>query len=577
MIRFIDEISQMISGMYNKILKSLTFSGSEVKTDSNGKYITINRSDTNATYNLTTNLASNPTDYNTSTFKWTSSDSSYTSVDTTGKITCYKRDDNGTNIIVDSFKGITATIRVLIKQLVTDITISGDTSDIETDGTNTRTYTDSVLPSDANDKSVTWSTDIPTVATSMGNGVIKFLTSGNVKVSVSTNDGSNKSATSNNIYVVNLSDYSGANLVTKYSSEIANFSNDVWAWIKNRINNGNYTGIHVGDYIPTSITYTNNSTTTTDTINVQIAGIDTYNGDNGGITILHHIDFISSGFLSNYDSAWNDSEYDNNNGSDMTPYPWIDSVIFSALNYNIYNSFSSTLKSQITQKRMLLEQRYTAGTNISSDNGQSWSDIGNLWLPTEYEVFGSLINSDATYGKGNSIKYALYNNLNNKIKSADWWLLSVSAIDYDNACYVNTSGSSSIAGNFSQKATYTVYKNFPICFRISSESNRVRATSISVSVDTSDLSGNKTTTFGSGVTNYPTRNCTFTITPSNATTNYIEWYSSNESVAFFKNKYEGKAYFNSSGTVYFYAKTVDGSNLTSNNTGTINVTVTSVS
>ena len=69
-----------------------------------------------------------------------------------------------------------------------------------------------------------------------------------------------------------------------FATEISKFS-DPWAWVKNRIQNGNYAGINVGDYIPITIN--------TETVEMQVAGVDVYTGatDNG---LGHHIDFILS-------------------------------------------------------------------------------------------------------------------------------------------------------------------------------------------------------------------------------------------------------------------------------------------
>ena len=43
--------------------------------------------------------------------------------------------------------------------------------------------------------------------------------------------------------------YPGVDLTVKHAEEIASYDN-VWAWIKARITAGNYSQIHVADYIP---------------------------------------------------------------------------------------------------------------------------------------------------------------------------------------------------------------------------------------------------------------------------------------------------------------------------------------
>ena len=62
--------------------------------------------------------------------------------------------------------------------------------------------------------------------------------------------------------------YEGVDLTQKFTSEIANYS-DEWAWIKARIQAGNFKGIYVCDYIP--ITCSNGYV-----LNAQVAGINTY-------------------------------------------------------------------------------------------------------------------------------------------------------------------------------------------------------------------------------------------------------------------------------------------------------------
>jgi hypothetical protein len=79
--------------------------------------------------------------------------------------------------------------------------------------------------------------------------------------------------------------YPGVDLTTKFASEISGYS-DPWAWIKARISAGNYSKLHVGDYIP--VTCTNGNI-----FNARIAGIDTYKGY-GDSEIGRHIDFISA-------------------------------------------------------------------------------------------------------------------------------------------------------------------------------------------------------------------------------------------------------------------------------------------
>lgn len=80
--------------------------------------------------------------------------------------------------------------------------------------------------------------------------------------------------------------YPGVDLTGKFVDEIAAapYSGDAWAWIKARIKAGDYTGIHVKDFIPFT-------TTNGVTLRAEVAGIDTYL-NYGDKAVGHHIDFI---------------------------------------------------------------------------------------------------------------------------------------------------------------------------------------------------------------------------------------------------------------------------------------------
>lgn len=76
--------------------------------------------------------------------------------------------------------------------------------------------------------------------------------------------------------------YPGVNLAEKFAAEIANYPN-AQAWIKAREQAGDYTGIHVGDWLPLRANNVDFKAT--------IMGIDTYTGY-GDVAVPHHIDWI---------------------------------------------------------------------------------------------------------------------------------------------------------------------------------------------------------------------------------------------------------------------------------------------
>lgn len=282
--------------------------------------------------------------------------------------------------------------------------------------------------------------------------------------------------------------YAGVDLSVKFVTEIAGYT-DVWAWIKARIQAGNFTGIHIGDYIP----FTMNAGTVTDgttpytfssqSMQAQIAGIDTYYGY-GDTALGHHIDFITKTVV-NTAIPWQPNN--NNNATSVNAHPWLTSKLYAILNgvnnytTSAYNSVAhgyalssgsvlsllpSALQNVIINKKQLVETRYSASGLLTSSPGWNWSNMGKLWLPNEFEVYGSPVWSAQDYANGNVIQYPIFAGSNSKIKTNSsgtrtlWWLSVVFDGDYISSCVVaNTGGAYYYACSNS-----TV--NIPICFRI---------------------------------------------------------------------------------------------------------------
>ena len=292
--------------------------------------------------------------------------------------------------------------------------------------------------------------------------------------------------------LINNRIYDGRDLTQVFSSEISNYS-DEWAWIKSRIQSGNYSGLYVGDYIPVTINAgtVGGSSIASQTFKCQIAGIDTYTGC-CDVEVGHHIDFISKEVIDST-VTWNPT--DNNNGTANTSYPWLASGVYAWLNginnyttsaYNnvahgancenagILQLLPSKLSNLIVSKRNLLDQRYDSTKLLTYSLGWDWTDMGKLWLPNEIEVYGTQIRSNLGYVQGYwnpeanmGVSYPLYvNSGRNRIKRVSngdrstWWLSSVGGNDPTHVCLVNGIGHAD--GNL---ATRTGIR-CPLCFRI---------------------------------------------------------------------------------------------------------------
>lgn len=249
--------------------------------------------------------------------------------------------------------------------------------------------------------------------------------------------------------------YEGRDLTQVHAKEIADFT-DEWNWIKERIQARNYTGIHVGDYIPM------NAENGNQTYNMQIAGIDTYYNTQD-LKIGHHIDFISKEcYIRPF--QWNTTA--NNNGTSAKNSPYLASNIYKVLGELASAVLPQEVQNQIVEKKTIIERRYSSGGALTASTTQSVQYIGKLWLPSEYEVFGSVIRGTPEWSQGQAVQYPLFANSgknrakimvgSNKI--VNWWLLTTYYGDTTHICTVGKNASINGASN------YTIY--FPICFRI---------------------------------------------------------------------------------------------------------------
>lgn len=247
--------------------------------------------------------------------------------------------------------------------------------------------------------------------------------------------------------------YKGRDLTTVFADEIAGYT-DAWAWIHARITAGNYSGIYVGDYIP--ITVKN------ETVQMQVAGIDVYTNttDQG---LGHHIDFISRDCFSET-VQWNTTNNNNGNATDGSPYMVSNLHTWLA---TLSSHLPQAVKNHIVTKRSLMEIRYSASGALTDSTSWEWKDMGLLWVPHEYEVFGSVVWATKGYGQGQAMQYPIFaNSWLNRIKGAGhggsrcgWWLASVGSGSSTNACHVNHHGA---ASNWNASYAHRV----PVCFRI---------------------------------------------------------------------------------------------------------------
>ena len=127
-----------------------------------------------------------PSDATDKTIRWTSSDTSVLAISQKGLIKAKKR---GTaTVTATTHNGLVAKCVVTVKQPVTGVELNKSSFSIYT-GKTYQLECD-VLPSDANTKTVTWTSSAPSVATVSSKGLVTALKAGTTTVTVKTKDGS---------------------------------------------------------------------------------------------------------------------------------------------------------------------------------------------------------------------------------------------------------------------------------------------------------------------------------------------------------------------------------------------------
>ena len=132
-------------------------------------------------------VIASPSDAEGYTLRWESSDEAVASVSDDGEVTALSA---GTADITVSSGEISATCAVTVKEPVIPVeSVSLDVQQIELGIAETYALQATVLPENATDKTVTWTSSAPEIVSVDENGTVESLAAGNATVTVTTVDG----------------------------------------------------------------------------------------------------------------------------------------------------------------------------------------------------------------------------------------------------------------------------------------------------------------------------------------------------------------------------------------------------
>ena len=242
-----------------------------------------------------------------------------------------------------------------------------------------------------------------------------------------------------------IAQFKGRSLATTFASEIAAAGGDIYAWLKARTQDGDFTGLRIGDYMDVPITAGTN--VPAQTVRYMIGAIDPYYqcSDN---PMGHHIAFVPSApvlvggskAVNGSYIKWNDTA--TNNGNATTKEPYLISKLHGWEISDYLPALPAALRNVLINHRSLCEQRYGSSGNLTEASGWGWADLGKVWSLSEMEVYGCAVWGSKGYSVGMDCHFPIFDSTASRLmgERVSWWLRSVMGGSASNVCNVNSTG-----------------------------------------------------------------------------------------------------------------------------------------
>ena len=242
-----------------------------------------------------------------------------------------------------------------------------------------------------------------------------------------------------------IAQFKGRSLATTFASEIAAAGGDIYAWLKARAQDGDFTGLRIGDYMDVPITAGTN--VPAQTVRYMIGAIDPYYqcSDN---PMGHHIAFVPSApvlvggskAVNGSYIKWNDTA--TNNGNATTKEPYLISKLHGWEISDYLPALPAALRNVLMNYRSLPEQRYGSSGNLTEASGWGWADLGKVWSLSEMEVYGCAVWGSKGYSVGMDCHFPIFDSTASRLmgERVNWWLRSVMGGSASNVCNVTSTG-----------------------------------------------------------------------------------------------------------------------------------------
>ena len=229
----------------------------------------------------------------------------------------------------------------------------------------------------------------------------------------------------------------GRDLSTTFASEIGD--DEPITWLQSRASEGDFDGLAIGDYL--TVTLADDDSTA---MSYQIAAFDHYYGvGDTGYVNGHHITMVPSTVYPEY-VTFNDSA--TNNGTSDDGSPWLSSGLYEWMNETFYGYLPSAWRGAIIDVRLYLPTRYSSSGSLTDDSGGEWGYVGNVWAPSEREVWGEVRRGTYSSSIGCAdrqlpiFRRATVVRCSSGTSRRDWWERCAASGSSTNVCYVNNNG-----------------------------------------------------------------------------------------------------------------------------------------
>jgi len=195
---------------------------------------------------------------------------------------------------------------------------------------------------------------------------------------------------------------------------------------------------------------------------------------------------------------WNLTNYNNGLGTMTTPFltsnanAFINSLQASVPNGTgasppttnvdyrsggILSQIPLEVRNVISPKEALMGVRHSASILLTDDNTWGWRVMGELWLPSEVEVYGcrqwgSNASPGSGFGSGGYVQYPIFAQNMKRVKviagtdtRSYWWLVTPRGGASNSAAVVSLNGTAAMSLNLTNVAGATATRT-PICFRV---------------------------------------------------------------------------------------------------------------